>query len=135
LFREIFSYPWEPWIVFPVSSFFFFFFFLLTVKYFQWHSFFEVNLTGEYLCKHILHETIIALFVSFMLMLLIPLRTVSSLHTTVRLCFIVPLICGWKMRMEYPFFSIFKKSFQVYLFFVVLPCKISLNSLSVLRNF
>jgi len=42
-----------------------------------------------------------------------------------------PLSCGWKMMMEYPFFSIFKKSFLVHLFLLFYPVKyLSAPSLS-----
>jgi hypothetical protein len=41
------------------------------------------------------------------------LRIVSSPRTTVRLYSIVPLNCVLKMKMEYLFFSIFRRFFQV----------------------
>lgn len=38
---------------------------------------------------------------------------VSSLRTTAKQCFTATLICGLKMKMEYQFFSIYKKYFLV----------------------
>lgn len=43
-------------------------------------------------------------------------RIVSSPHITVRQCCTLTLNCGLKMRMEYLFFSIFRRFFQVCLF-------------------